>query len=78
MYRQITAGNLDDLKRKIENQQDCTIFIKLPLYKQISKLDIETNNQLMIELRERKIKLILEHPDNRLYNVDLKTIKGGK
>lgn len=58
MYKQITAGNLYDLGKKMENAHDCKIFIKPRVLQAIKVMPPEGYEVLRKELKEKNIELV--------------------
>lgn len=69
MYKKVTAGNIQDLQKKMNGRYDCHIYIKLTVDMQINKMNKEDYNDLVDQLRAQNITLILENKDGKLKSV---------
>lgn len=74
MYKQITAGNIQDLKKKIQGKHDCNIFIKPLVDRQMELMSVEDYNILISELEIRNITIILEEKYGKLRKLILNKI----
>ena len=77
MYKQITAGNLYDLRKKVLGCINCRVFIKPVVDMQIEKMMVEEPleyNAMVAELDARNITLVLERKDGKLRKVILSKI----
>lgn len=66
MYKQVTAGNIQDLQNKMRGRGNCNIYIKPTVDMQIEKMSIEDYNTLVEDLKSRNITLILESKDGKV------------
>ena len=72
MYKQITAGNIFDLRKKVIGRENCYIFIKPLVDIQIEKMMVKEPleyNAMVSELKTRNITLVLERKDGKLRKV---------
>ena len=74
MYKKITAGNIQDLQKKMNGRYDCHIYIKLTVDMQINKMYKEDYNDLVDQLRAQNITLILENKDGKLKMIFLEKV----
>lgn len=74
MYKKITAGNIQDLQKKMNGRYDCHIYIKPTVDMQINKMNKEDYNDLIDQLRAQNITLILENKDGKLKMIFLEKV----
>lgn len=74
MYKKVTAGNIQDLQKKMNGRHDCHIYIKPTVDMQINKMYKEDYNDLVDQLRTQNITLILENKDGKLKMIFLEKV----